>query len=297
MTNLELDAFLETVHYGSISKAAEMLFITQPALSRRIEILEKELGYSLLERKRGVRTVSLTRQGELFVAVARKYKEIWNEAQEIGRDDRSVIFNFSAIDSLNSGIMSPVYREFMKQHPQVRLNINTFHTKDAYEYVERGFLDLAFVSDALYLNGVETKPVLKEEMMYVSREDDPARTCVSPRDLNPARQLQLYWDSGYERWRQYWFGMMKQPNIWLDNITLLGDFLKNEDCWAVAPASVAFYLEQTGQAKVRRFVEGPPDRVIYYLTGNHSKREVMNAFLETFGKQAKMCQGISLYEV
>ena len=55
MTNSEISAFLAIVECGSFSKAAEMLFITQPALSRRIQSLENEIGYKLFERNKGFR--------------------------------------------------------------------------------------------------------------------------------------------------------------------------------------------------------------------------------------------------
>lgn len=53
MTRLEIEAFIEVVQAGSISAAAKSLYISQPALSRRIQVLESELGYQLIERKKG----------------------------------------------------------------------------------------------------------------------------------------------------------------------------------------------------------------------------------------------------
>lgn len=63
MTELEIDAFLNVIKYGSITKAAEVLYISQPALSRRIKSLENELQYKLFIRQKGVRNIELTPQG------------------------------------------------------------------------------------------------------------------------------------------------------------------------------------------------------------------------------------------
>lgn len=52
MTQMELQAFLAVIRTGSFSQAAQSLFITQPALSRRIRALEEELGYRLLDRRK-----------------------------------------------------------------------------------------------------------------------------------------------------------------------------------------------------------------------------------------------------
>lgn len=69
MTKTELEAFFTVLQYGSISAAAERLFITQPAMSRRMKAIEDELGYSLFERGRGQRSVELTENGKEFVSV------------------------------------------------------------------------------------------------------------------------------------------------------------------------------------------------------------------------------------
>ena len=58
MTFLEIEAFLKIAQCGSFSAAAEKLYITQPALGRRIRALEEELGYSLFIRNKGVRLYS-----------------------------------------------------------------------------------------------------------------------------------------------------------------------------------------------------------------------------------------------
>ena len=57
MTKLEVEAFLMIVKTGSISAAAQSLFVTQPALTRRVQALEEEIGYKLFERRRGIRNI------------------------------------------------------------------------------------------------------------------------------------------------------------------------------------------------------------------------------------------------
>ena len=89
MTELEIEAFLAIVRTGSISAAAQKLYVTQPALSRRIHALEQELGYSLMVRKKGVRSIELTSQGKAFISLAEKWKTVWNESRELGNPDRS----------------------------------------------------------------------------------------------------------------------------------------------------------------------------------------------------------------
>ena len=76
MTQPEIEAFLAVIQQGTVTAAAESLYITQPALSRRLRALEEELGCALFERGKGSRFAALTREGEAFVAVADKLRHV-----------------------------------------------------------------------------------------------------------------------------------------------------------------------------------------------------------------------------
>ena len=72
MTYGDMEAFLAIMRHGSITAAAEALFITQPALSRKLKSLERELGFRLFERVQGRHKLSLTGKGQEFVPLAEK---------------------------------------------------------------------------------------------------------------------------------------------------------------------------------------------------------------------------------
>lgn len=83
MTDTQIDAFLAVVQFGSFTKAAESLFISEPALSRSILLLEKELGCTLIERKRGGRLQALTPAGKQFVQIADRWKILVTESKKL----------------------------------------------------------------------------------------------------------------------------------------------------------------------------------------------------------------------
>ena len=66
MTAVDIEVFLAVCRHKNISKAAEVLHITQATLSIRLKALEEELGYPLLLRGKGKRSLSLTAQGQVF---------------------------------------------------------------------------------------------------------------------------------------------------------------------------------------------------------------------------------------
>lgn len=73
MTHGDMEAFLAIMRHGSITAAAEALFITQPALSRKLKSLERELGFRLFEREQGRHQLTLTARGQEFVPLAEKW--------------------------------------------------------------------------------------------------------------------------------------------------------------------------------------------------------------------------------
>ena len=71
-----LKLFLEAARTCNFTKVAENFYTTQPAVTRRIKVLEKELGYKLFQRNH--QGVSLTKEGELFLPFAQKSMETLN---------------------------------------------------------------------------------------------------------------------------------------------------------------------------------------------------------------------------
>ena len=147
MTKTELEAFLAVLQYGSISAAAERLFITQPAMSRRMKSMEEELGYSLFERGRGQRSVELTENGKEFVPVAERLLTLYREAEEIPRRKKSPLLRVSTVNSIAFYLMPAVLKKMMSDRDTCSIEFKTGRSSDIYGYVENGSVDVALVSD------------------------------------------------------------------------------------------------------------------------------------------------------
>lgn len=146
MTQLEIEAFLTVIKYGSITRASESLFVSQPALSRRIKALETELGYGLIVRQKGVRSIELTRAGRAFIPIAEKWQLLWQESQSLRRADSKALFTVASVDSVSMYIMSAVYQAFLQSESETQLAVRTFHP--------RVFLDKMFLMEQF----IQVKP-------------------------------------------------------------------------------------------------------------------------------------------
>jgi DNA-binding transcriptional LysR family regulator len=279
MTKLEIEAFLTVIKTGSITAAAKYLFVTQPALSRRILALESELGYSLIVRKKGVRTIELTNQGKAFISVAEKWQVVWLEAQEITNLGKSKMFYVSSIGSVSSYILPSVFRRFMKDHPDCRLVLYNHHSREAYSYIESRQIDLALISDNQFSRTTETVPAFREKMILATNGLSELKEKVHPSMLEVKREIRLPWNPEYDLWHNYWFGSNAGSKVILDQMSLLEDFLNENNTWAVIPATVAYHLIKNTDVTLHELLDPPPDRIIYYLIPMNQKNGYVESFL------------------
>ena len=79
MTLAEVETFLTVVATRSITRTAELLFLSQPTISHRLSSLEDELGFKLVIRRKGHKTIELTPKGEEFIPIAERWAALWKE--------------------------------------------------------------------------------------------------------------------------------------------------------------------------------------------------------------------------
>lgn len=292
MTFLEIEAFLEIVRCGSITAAADALFITQPALSRRLKVLEEELGYPLIRRGKGQRGARLTEEGKAFISIAEKWRKLWQETKGIADLGASRLLTIAAIGSMNTYLLPQVYRRFLADLPGVRLHVTDQHSNSAYDMVASGAVDIAFISDDRFVRDVETIPLFREKMVLVSGEGRAFPAGLQPFGLDPAYEIRLPWNPEYDLWHDYWFGTYAQPRVLLDQMAVLEDFMQDGRCWAILPASVAERITHGSGLSEYPLQNPPPDRIIYYLLGKQRKMDITGPLLgiakEVFGAYGRI---------
>ncbi len=133
--------FVAVASHGSFNRAAEILHLTQPALSRQVKDLEEELGVTLLVR--GSNSVKLTEAGELFYEEAR---EVLARAEDaIGRvrgETAKEILRVGYTYSMASSIISPALAKFQAAAPRVRIELADLSSREIIEMAGAGRLDL-----------------------------------------------------------------------------------------------------------------------------------------------------------
>ena len=289
MTQQGIEVFLAVARLGSVSAAAQALYITQPAVSRHLKALEEALGCTLVVRGRGQRRVELTGRGQDFVQVAEKWRLLWQETREVAGQDRAQTLRVASVGSLSSYLLPPVFRDFLA--PGRTLTFHHYHSQEAYDYVAQGLADLALISDHMYHPQVETVPALRSAMMLLTGPGLDWPDTVHPSRLDPSKELRLPWNPEYDLWHSFWFSAAAVPRAVLDQMSLLEEFFSWRDSWwdswAIAPALVAVPLSRKLGLTVRNLDSGPGDEVIYYLLGPRRKEELTRSFLDCLDRELK----------
>lgn len=293
MTTPEIEAFLTIIKAGSISAAAEKLYVTQPALSRRITALEKKIGYALFLRGKGIRTIELTPEGKAFLPIAEKLMGIWKDTQEIGNLKDMKSLSLSAIGSVITYLLPNVFKTFMATYPECALDIHNYHSFESYQYVESGEIDLAFIANPFHSTDVKTTPAFMESMHLITslNLEEP----VSPEHLDPSGEIRLPWNPEYDQWHDFWFKPYAKSRVKLDQITLIDKFLDDPHTWVIAPTYIADRLLTNPQLHTYKMVDPPHDILIYHLTKKSNHNPYSDLFLEVLKDELEGLQGIQSY--
>ena len=133
--------FVAVASHGSFNRAAEILHLTQPPLSRQVKDLEEELGVTLLVR--GSNSVKLTEAGELFYEEAREVLARADDAvRRVRGETGKEILRGGYTPSMISSITSAALAKFQLAAPRVRIELADLSSREIVEMAGAGRLDL-----------------------------------------------------------------------------------------------------------------------------------------------------------
>jgi DNA-binding transcriptional LysR family regulator len=169
----QLEAFSEVARLGNLSRAAKTLSVTQPALTARLQGLERELGADLFVRS--PRGMSLTDAGRALLPYAQRAMAQVLEGQKAVEDLRSgktgELF-IAAAPAVSTYVLPSVLKAFQTSHPHVRMGVRTGHTEEVLEMVLRRDVDLG-VGRPIQHPDVELIPVFDDELVLVVSRHHP----------------------------------------------------------------------------------------------------------------------------
>jgi DNA-binding transcriptional LysR family regulator len=161
-----LRTFLAVHRHRNLTRAAEELFVTQPAVSRRIARLQRALGVPLLERLG--RSLHATEAGDALAAEAASLIGSMERLAEAVRARQSGQRGWVRIGaSTTPGLyhLPAVLRRYQERHPEVRVSYCIENSVGIEEKLIRNDLDVGFVGIALRRSGLRSQQVLQDEVV------------------------------------------------------------------------------------------------------------------------------------
>jgi DNA-binding transcriptional LysR family regulator len=219
----QVEGFLEIVSQGNLSRAANALHVTQPALTARIQALEAELGTTLFLR--GRHGMELTDAGRAFLPYAERAVEALDAGasllKELGRGGVGELV-LGAAPAVSTYVLPALLVRYTRQFPNVRLVVRTGHSEEILELALRREIDLGLVRELRHPD-IESRPLYDDELVLVAAGSHHFgdRTTVGIHELEGARLILFDRTSSYYELTNAFFreaGVAPGGVMELDNI-------------------------------------------------------------------------------
>lgn len=164
-------AFYMVAKYKNISKAADALFISQPAISKSLSRLEENLGCTLFSRTS--RGVSLTADGEiLYERIREAFAAIEAGEEELRHRTELGIgqLRIGVSTTLCKYILLPYLQNFIRQHPHIRITIECQSTLHTVELLESGQIDIGLIGAPKHHGTLTFLPLKKIQDTFVATQ-------------------------------------------------------------------------------------------------------------------------------
>lgn len=206
--------FLAIVREESITKAAELLHITQPTLSRQIAQMEEDMGVKLFDR--GTRKIVLTNEGLLLRRRAEEILELVDKTErELAEQDEKVegTVSIGCGDLAAVQMMPELIKKFRERYPAVNFDLYTATADHIKDRMDRGLTDIGLLLEPINMEKYDYIRLNREEqwvavippdsplakLEYITPEDLRGMPLILPRRLNVQSELARWFGDEFEK--------------------------------------------------------------------------------------------------
>ena len=284
----DIQAFLAIVKYGTISKAADELYISQTAVTRRLKTLEDELGIPLLDRGRGIKESTLTPSGRDFLSIAQRWNAVWEETQRFKSLGERLSLSIGSVQILNDYVFPALYSRLLTHSPGMNLYIHTEHAIEFPPLVEQRIIDVAIGWRDSESPELSCQPWRQSPLVCVMPGDpqESAQAPVDPRRLDCTKELYINWPPSFTQWHEaYWPADQFHPS-YVASAQLALQIMAHSGSWAVMPLFFAKYACQKGTFAYQ-YLTDPPEPLTAYILTHKTPRPNVQKSLSIFFEYLK----------
>jgi DNA-binding transcriptional LysR family regulator len=168
MENFRLKVFRAVATQLNFRRAAEGLFLTQPAVTQQIKALEDELGLPLFDRSGG--RVALTESGRVLLTYAERLKATADEAMQAlaeANGEHGGELSVGASQTIGQYVLPTLLAGFLKENPRVQVKAVSGNTDEILEALTGHSVDIALIEGPAMRRDVVTEPFMRDRMVLV----------------------------------------------------------------------------------------------------------------------------------
>jgi LysR family transcriptional regulator, transcriptional activator of the cysJI operon len=174
LENFRLKVFRAVAEHLSFRKAAEHLFISQPAVTLQIKALENDLGTRLFDRSAG--RISLTPEGSILLSYANKIAALVSDAEhKLGAGNGKVTGELSlgVSTTIAQYVLPRLLGAFLTEHPGVQFSLHSGNTAEIVELLLTGKVSIGLIEGPARDRSVRTEPFMEDELVLITPPEFP----------------------------------------------------------------------------------------------------------------------------
>lgn len=268
-----IETFLAVVQTASISEAAKLLFVSQSTVSYRLKLLEDELECRLIDRSRGQGHCELTHDGQRFMLIAEKMRNIQHEITRLKNDTKVSVLRVGSAESIACYLFDELLNDSWGKQSKNRFEFTLGNTDSIFSMVASGRLDVGYVVYFKKIDGIRIYPIYAEEMVISASPGifEPG-SIIEPKDLNFEHFVQFNWtETKIGSWIDHWRNTDTSLYFATNAPCMAVNYMKNHRAWSLMPESMARRLNTELGMEIFRLTEPPPDRVCYRIASLSSR--------------------------
>jgi DNA-binding transcriptional LysR family regulator len=169
LENFRLKVFRSVAGQLSFRKAAEQLFLSQPAVTLQIKALEEDLGVRLFDRSGG--KVALTVQGAILLRHAQRIAAIVSEAEtRMSADDGQLSGKFAlgVSTTIAQYVLPRLLAVFLAEHPRLKLSFHSGNAQAIVQFLLAGKISIGLVAGRARQRGVRAERFMEDELVLIA---------------------------------------------------------------------------------------------------------------------------------
>jgi len=226
--NFRLHVFLVVAHRLSFTKAAEELYITQPAVTKQISAIEHELNTKLFERK-GTH-IELTDAGKILVEYALKieklYEQLYFDINILNKKEKGKL-SIGASTTVTQYVLPKIMAKFLAKFEDISINIINGNTEQIEQALRKNEIDLGIIEGHSKRSEIHYSEFLEDKIVFVVRNSHPAarKNVISLAEL---KQLPLVIREQGSGTREVISFHLKKYNLTLNDFNIALEFGSTE---------------------------------------------------------------------